>query len=286
MNAPGPRTHFGLPNYIKRKVLLVGDGAVGKTSVIRRFVVDNFADEYIATIGAKVTKKEMRVERGMTDYDVSMMIWDVLGQKGFNAIQSNSFMGSRGVVLVFDTTRPHTAESLRDYWVPMLQKVSPNAPRVIFANKVDLLANKAVADELASDLAYDLGCRHYLTSAKTGENVESGFRFLAREMIGAAESDLKALSGISPLPIDANTVDVADRIMVDFCNDFGGIETGSPILKEQFSRAGFDLKNPTMDGLLKAIDQLAEVERSFMSIPQVEERKARWIGWVKEIKKP
>ena len=264
----------------------MGDGAVGKTSLIRKFVVDNFSDGYVATVGAKVTKKDVHVERGLAEYEVSLIIWDILGQKGFNAVQSNSFLGSRGVILVYDVTRPHTADSLMDYWMPMLRKVSKDAPIILFGNKLDLVSDKESARVMAKRLAHELGCEYYLTSAKTGENVETGFRSLVQEMMAAVESELEVISSVTPIPLEATTVNVADRIMVDFCNDFGGIETGSPILREQFTRAGLDLKNPSMDGLLRAIDLLADVERSFKSDPDVEKQKSKWIGWVRDIKRP
>jgi len=275
-----------LPEFLKCKVLLLGDEAVGKTSLISRFVVDNFSDRYLTTIGAKITKKDVRVESGKSSCELNMIIWDILGQKGFNAAQANSFLGSRGVVLVYDSSRPSTGDSLRDYWVPRLKEVSGSVPLMLFSNKIDLVAERSSAIGMARNLAADLGCVFYLTSAKTGENVEPGFRSLAKEMIGVAERDVRALTGILPLPFQTSTIDVADRIMVDFCNDFGGIETGSPILKKQFSKAGLDIRNPTADGLLDAIELLAEVEKSFKPSSDVEKKRAKWIEWVKEIKKP
>src|SRR5437773_8000902 len=69
------------PDFIKRKILLLGDASVGKTSLIRRFVVDKFSDDYITTIGTKVTKKDLRLESPGKVTDLTFMIWDVLGQK-------------------------------------------------------------------------------------------------------------------------------------------------------------------------------------------------------------
>src|SRR3990170_686092 len=82
------------PDFIKRKVLLLGDASVGKTSLIRRFVVDKFSDDYITTIGTKVTKRDLRLELGNRTVDLSLMIWDVLGQKGYKGIQESAFRGS------------------------------------------------------------------------------------------------------------------------------------------------------------------------------------------------
>src|SRR2546421_2922098 len=105
---------------MKRKILRLGDGEVGKTSVVRRFVVDKFSDDYITTIGTKVTKKDLRIESPARSPDLTFMIWDVLGQKGHRGIQDSSFQGAKGALLVYDVTRPETADSLQDYWIPHL----------------------------------------------------------------------------------------------------------------------------------------------------------------------
>src|SRR3972149_733291 len=104
-------------DHIKRKILLLGDGAVGKTSFIRRFVVDKFSDDYITTIGTKVTKKDLRIESPSKAVELTFMIWDVLGQKGYKNIQESAFQGSKGALLVYDVTRPETVVSLAEYWL-------------------------------------------------------------------------------------------------------------------------------------------------------------------------
>jgi small GTP-binding protein len=272
--------------YLKRKVLLLGDGAVGKTSLVRRFVVDKFGDDYITTIGAKVTKKDMRVQTGMDAFDISLIMWDVLGQRGFHAVQNSSFQGARGAILVYDMTRPETAESLKTYWLPRLREVAGEIPRILFANKVDLVAERSLAEEKVGWLAAELGCGFYLTSAKTGENVEHGFGTLATDLIEARQTEISNLSELSGEIVNPDTVGVADMIMVDFCNEFGGIEAGTPVLREQFTRAGLDVKNPTTDSLVRAIDLLADVESSFKPASEVEKAKTRRLGWVNGLGKP
>src|SRR5213592_2010376 len=132
---------------IKRKILLLGDGAVGKTSLIRRFVVDKFSDDYITTIGTKVTKRDLRLELGNRTVDLSLMIWDVLGQKGYKGIQESAFRGARGVILVFDVTRPETFESFDEYWIPRVRAVAGPIPMVVVGNKVDLVERREEAEK-------------------------------------------------------------------------------------------------------------------------------------------
>ena len=126
-----------MPEYFKKKVLILGDGAVGKTSLIRRFVVDKFSDEYITTIGTKTTKKDVTLEVEGQAWNVSLLIWDVLGQKGYTEVQTSAFQGAKGVILVYDLSRPETRGSLVDYWIPRVWKVVGKLPMVLFGNKAE-----------------------------------------------------------------------------------------------------------------------------------------------------
>ncbi len=273
------------PEMLKRKILLLGDGAVGKTSLIRRFVIDTFSDDYITTIGSKVTKKEVMFKIGFRDVEVTLLIWDVLGQRGFRHIQDGVFQGARGIVLVLDLTRPDTGKGLIDYWVPKAQALAPSTPMILFGNKVDLILNRKVEDEKAKQIAANFDCNYHLTSAKTGENVEKGFRALARLLIDTGEVDSKVTTVKSEYGVAGDMVSVTDMIMIDFCNDFGGVESGTPVLKEQFNRAGLDINSPTLNSLLKAVDLLAGVEKSFKSFEDVEKTRNKRLGWIREIKK-
>ncbi len=268
----------------KHKIVLLGDGAVGKTSLVRRFVVDQFDDRYIATIGAKVMKKDVRVSSGALECDVALIIWDVLGQKGFHGVQAKAFDQSRGVVFVTDLSRPETAQSIKDYWMPRVKDTIGSVPLVLFGNKLDLAENKNAAEVVLAGLAKDLGCKYFLTSAKTGENVETGFSSFAKTLVEAGE-----IMGADRVPREADakaaTIEaVADRIMTDFCEGFGGVEAGTPILNEQFRRAGFDINRPTKERLLEVIRLLATVEASFKSEKDAEESRARRAKWVEDLK--
>src|SRR2546425_7977213 len=124
---------------MKAKVLLLGDGGVGKTSLIRRFVVDQFSDDYITTIGTKVTKKDVTVGKPPNDVDIIMQIWDVLGQKGYGGGQETAVKGAPGVLFVHDLTREEARRSVEGYWVPMVWRLVGEGPVVIVASKRDPL---------------------------------------------------------------------------------------------------------------------------------------------------
>ena len=268
-------------DHVKRKILLLGDGAVGKTSLIRRFVVDKFSDAYITTIGTKVTKKDLRIESPGKATDMTFMIWDVLGQKGYKGIQESSFQGAKGALLVYDVTRPETAERLRDYWIPHLVSVTEPIPIVVVGNKLDLADSQQGAEDGLGDLKDALQVDGFLSSAKTGQNVETGFLALAKVMISEADTKVPRRSAVEEAVNES--IAVTDQIIMDFCDVMGGQEAAMPIVRQQFTRAGVDVRAPTKEGLRLAVDYLAEAESSFRNAADVEASKMKRLGWMKDL---
>jgi len=172
---------------MKAKVCLVGEAAVGKTSMVRRFVLDEFDDRYVTTLGAKVSKKELWVDLGGRRVHVDMTVWDIMGEKGFRDLLKDAyFQGARGILAVCDLTRPSTLDGLDD-WVTSVFKVVGEIPVVYAVNKVDLkdevmilFGEKEIA---ARAKAFDAPWRY--TSAKSGENVESAFKDLGEKIARA-----------------------------------------------------------------------------------------------------
>lgn len=159
-----------------KKICLIGDGEVGKTSLIRRYVLDIFDDQYIQTFGAKVAKKELDLE----NVSLTLMIWDVLGQKSPKGPHSNFFNGAAGALLVCDMTRPETLEHLKD-WEADLLEVSGKIPMIILGNKCDLEMKIDPLDLEA--FAAKLGYPTMLTSARTGQNVQEAFQALGEKLM-------------------------------------------------------------------------------------------------------
>jgi small GTP-binding protein len=267
---------------IKRKILLLGDGAVGKTSLIRRFVVDKFADEYITTIGTKVTKKDLRLESPSRATDLTFMIWDVLGQKGYKGIQESSFQGAKGALIVYDVTRSDTARSLQKYWIPHLMKATGPIPLIIVGNKVDLATSRREAGEVLEYFTDTFETKGFLSSAKTGENVEAAFVALAKLMLSDEEAKIGSIEAPEDIVTNEYIV-VADQIVMDFCEVMGGQEAAMPIVRQQLTRAGVDVKAPTKEGLRLAVEYLAEAESDFRNAADVEATKQRRLAWIKEV---
>jgi small GTP-binding protein len=169
---------------MKVKICLVGEAAVGKTSLIRRFVLDNFDDKYIQTLGTKVSKKEMSVSgpEDSGELQVDMTIWDIMGQKGFRELLKEAyFYGAKGILAVCDVTRKKTLEDLDD-WIEGVYSVTGKIPIEFLANKVDLkdVAEVKEDDMIQAARAYD--SPFHFTSAKTGINVEIAFQSLAERI--------------------------------------------------------------------------------------------------------
>jgi small GTP-binding protein len=168
---------------MKVKVCLVGEGAVGKTCLIRRFIHDEFDDRYISTLGAKVSKKEVVVEGDDgSKVEVDMTIWDIMGEKGFRELLKEAyFHGAQGILAVCDVTRKDTLYDLHD-WVSAVHKVTGDIPIHFLANKVDLKDQMSFGEKELEEVAGKYGSPYMFTSAKTGENVQEAFQKLA-EMI-------------------------------------------------------------------------------------------------------
>jgi small GTP-binding protein len=163
-----------------KKVVLIGDPGVGKTSLIRRFVENSFADKYIHTIGTKITKRVLDFPD--LDSRAVLLIWDIVGQKSL-ALLDSYFRGAAGVLAVCDITRDETLQSLDD-WISNLHKVAGEVPIVLLGNKSDLKESALVDEQSCSIAARRFKAPFYMTSAKTGANVELAFNAIGRMVLG------------------------------------------------------------------------------------------------------
>lgn len=168
---------------LSKKVCLLGDFAVGKTSLVRRFVYDLFDDRYISTIGVKVSRKTINIAREQDVVELTIMLWDLAGSEEFDHMRASYLRGASGVLLVGDLTRPATFASLLTY-VADFNQHNGCMPLVLAANKADLLSNgdRSVLSS-AEAAAAGLKAPLYLTSALTGDEVERAFRHLGRMIV-------------------------------------------------------------------------------------------------------
>lgn len=158
------------------KLCLLGDGAVGKTSLVRRFVFDVFDDKYLMSFGTKVVKKTV----DMDGTELDLLIWDILGQRTQDSLHAAYYKGATGALAVCDFTRPDTMKNLRS-WLGNFRSVVGNMPTVILGNKSDL-EKRFTLTEL-EEFGKSVGCDVMETSAKTGLNVEASFVELGKKLL-------------------------------------------------------------------------------------------------------
>lgn len=167
---------------LSKKVCLLGDFAVGKTSLVRRFVYSRFDDKYISTIGVNVSRKTISVVHDDQVAQLTIMLWDLAGSEEFNSMRASYLRGAAGAVLVCDLTRPESLESLHGYVLDQLS-LNPEARMVLAANKHDLAGQHRLTEEQIQATAGSLNIPYYLTSARTGAQVDDMFRRLGQLLL-------------------------------------------------------------------------------------------------------
>jgi small GTP-binding protein len=170
---------------VKLKVCLVGEPAVGKTSLIRRFVHDDFTEDYTVTLGTRITKKELRLplSDGGHPEGVTLVIWDIMGQEGIRELLKEAFFqGAQGILMVCDVTRPETL-ALLEGWRESVAEVAGTLPSYLLASKADLI-DEAVVDRTALEAACERWDASWgFSSAKTGQGVDEAFAGLTRRVL-------------------------------------------------------------------------------------------------------
>ncbi|MFO7991727.1 MAG: Rab family GTPase [Thermoplasmata archaeon] len=181
---------------VKRKVNLLGDPGVGKTSLVIRYVKNQFGDEYLKTIGMNTYTKKVP----LLGLQVKLLINDIMGEKNFNLVQKGAFKGSYGAIAVVDATRKDTLDSLVDEWIPRYRSLSrQNAPIILAINKDDL-EDKELKTEDDLEGYYKHFDYYFFTSAKTGKQVNRAFKELASRTVYQTSQKMDEVE--DPLSID------------------------------------------------------------------------------------
>ena len=170
--------------YFRRKICLLGDAAVGKTSLIRKYVEDKFDDKYVVTLGTKVTMRELVVQGSDKNpsVKVTLMIWDILGQRQYKRLQTSFYKGANGALVVADSTRRETLESINGWILSLFNSVG-KVPVLILLNKSDLTDQSAISPAEVDDIAKKYDTSFLTTSAKTGENVDLAFKKISETLV-------------------------------------------------------------------------------------------------------
>ncbi|RMG20797.1 MAG: GTP-binding protein [Methanobacteriota archaeon] len=161
------------------KILLLGDGAVGKTALVQRFVHGKFQKAYLMTIGMEPYSRYETID----DTKVCFSLWDIAGQDRFKAMRGMFFRGAMGALVTFDLTRRQTFDNVGN-WIKEAKSESPNSLFILVGNKNDLEDLREVSQEEGIAKAKELNCIDYIeTSALTGENVEEAFYKIGKTLL-------------------------------------------------------------------------------------------------------
>ncbi len=161
------------------KVITCGEGGVGKTTLLHRYIEGVFLADTRLTIGVEFFLKELKIE----GKKILLQVWDFGGQEHFRFLLKNYAIGARGALLLFDLTRPSSLNKI-DQWVDICRQNDPTIPIIFLGTKLDLEEQITVDDTIAQRFIEQYGFFTYLKiSSKTGENVNLAFELLAKELI-------------------------------------------------------------------------------------------------------
>ncbi|MDH4213836.1 MAG: GTP-binding protein [Candidatus Thorarchaeota archaeon] len=171
------------------KVVLIGEGAVGKTSIRRNFLGKGFMSSHIATIGVDFAQKYVSVNQ----HTVRLVIWDLAGQTGFERVRKHYYQGCSALILVYSVVDRKTFENITWWLVEAFKYNQMIPPTAILANKIDLRSSETNADEVSTEEGLqfrdifvsrlEVPAIFLETSAKTGENIQEAFTELTKILI-------------------------------------------------------------------------------------------------------
>lgn len=177
------------------KVVLLGDGAVGKTALRLRYMGHGFQSSYLSTIGADFALRDVKVRHPKTNEEINvrLQIWDLAGQQHYTKIRTNYYIGTHGAFVVFDVSRRASFDNITN-WISELKKnIGHEIPIVILANKIDLRDSPSnaslihteegerIKSKILSEFEFDV--TYIETSAKTGSGVQEAFTSLIEKLI-------------------------------------------------------------------------------------------------------
>ena len=165
---------------IPAKIIIIGDPVVGKTSLIKKYVKNAIESEYMPTVGAEISHQPVKLMLGSQMINVSLMIWDIAGQKQFKQLRKVYYNGAKGIVMVFDLTNPQTLASIQAWYDEAVGFNLGKVPMILVGNKNDLATLRQVSQEDVDQVKEGTHVSEYVeTSALTGEHVTEMFYKMA-----------------------------------------------------------------------------------------------------------
>merc|ERR1711934_61092 len=183
----------GGSKVVQFKLVLLGDSAVGKSSLVLRFVRGQFFEYQESTIGAAFLTQNV----SLNDYTVKFEIWDTAGQERYHSLAPMYYRGAAAAVVVYDITNADSFSRAKS-WVKELQRQgSPNIVIALAGNKCDLASKRKVEAAEATEYAKDNGLFFMETSAKTALNVEELFKAIAKKLPKDPYKEISEKQGVN-----------------------------------------------------------------------------------------
>lgn len=199
----GRKNHF--------KIVLLGEGCVGKTSLVLRYCEDKFNDKHLTTLQASFLNRKLN----MDGKRVNLAIWDTAGQERFHALGPIYYRDSNGAILVYDITDEDSFLKVKN-WVKELRKMlGDDISLCIAGNKIDLDKDRHVDAEVAEEYAKSVGAKHFHTSAKMNKGIDDLFLDLTKRMVEKQSQDESDLATKGPAAQSSQSLRRKNVIVVD-----------------------------------------------------------------------
>ena len=175
------------------KILLIGNSAVGKSSLILQFVENSWNEIFVPTIGVDFKIKTLNID----DKRVKLQIWDTAGQERFKNITAAYYRGALGVMLVYDITDVETFKALNSWLIEIEKNANKNVVKLLVGNKIDLEEQRKITYQQGSEFAESYGMSFIETSVKNNANVNEAFEKLGREIMVLTANEKEKNIGVS-----------------------------------------------------------------------------------------
>jgi Ras-related protein Rab-1A len=165
------------------KIILTGDSGTGKTAIFRRFIDDNYSENYVSTIGVDFKVKTFEIEEKIT----KLQIWDLAGSDRFRSVTGSYYKGSHGIIIVYDVSDRESFKHIEEWMEEIENKTDSEAVKIIVGNKIDNGDKKVISTEEGYEFAMKKGALFVECSAKNSINIDAIFSILISEIRKKAE---------------------------------------------------------------------------------------------------
>ena len=173
----------------KVQLLVIGDAAVGKTSILSRFAQDKFSPQYLATLGIDFFTKDVMIDKEI----IHIKIWDTAGEERYRSLTKGFFKNGEGIIIVYDVANKNSFESLK-FWIDSIENnnnlENKEMPAVILGNKIDI-SDRQVNENEAEEFTKSRNYKYFEVSAKSGKCVDESIKYLIKKVIEVADGDKK-----------------------------------------------------------------------------------------------